>query len=381
MKFLAVDIGTGTQDVLLFDSRMNIENSYKLILPSPTLMVRRRIQSAAQRRQDILLSGVTMGGGPSRWAVEDALKAGCRVFATPAAARTLDDDLEQVSAKGVILVSEEEAARLPDEIAPIATRDIDLDLLRQTFALYGIGLDDLAAVAVAVFDHGYAPAGVSDRKFRFEYLKRRVLEANRLGAFAYRSESIPPMLTRMQAVADSATGLSCPLVVMDTAPAAVLGATFDPRVPRQAQKMIVNIGNAHTLAFRLADAQVEGIFEHHTGCLNRDELEVMLVKFAENTLSSDEVFRSNGHGALLCTDSRFDLDSPGAEIVVTGPRRGLMLGSSLRHYFAAPFGDMMVTGCYGLLAAAADLLPEHAETIKTALHNPNGVQVSPWEIE
>ena len=43
-------------------------------------------------------------------------------------------------------------------------KDFDFPLISKTFSDYGVSLDDLAAVAVAVFDHGNAPAGVSDRQ-------------------------------------------------------------------------------------------------------------------------------------------------------------------------------------------------------------------------
>ncbi|NTU41966.1 MAG: DUF1786 domain-containing protein, partial [Nitrospirales bacterium] len=61
--------------------------------------------------------------------------------------------------------------------------------------------------------------------------------------------------TRLQAVATSARGDTgypdgVPLVVMDTAPAAVLGACCDPAVARP-RLLVTNIGNFHTLAFRL----------------------------------------------------------------------------------------------------------------------------------
>ncbi len=45
-------------------------------------------------------------------------------------------------------------------------------------------------------------------------------------------------------------------------------------------------------------------------------------------------------------------------VVVTGPRRSLMAGSRLQPYFPAPFGDMMITGCFGLLSAVGDVIPE-----------------------
>lgn len=381
MKILAVDIGTGTQDILLFDSRLNIENGYKMILPSPTLMVRERIRQAARQNCSLLLSGVMMGGGPCSWAALDNIKAGLKVFATEEASKTFDDDLEKVRQMGITLVSEDEARRLPPDVVRIEMKDFDFDLIRRTFAGFGVSLADLEAVAVAVFDHGNAPPGISDRRFRFEYLDRRVRERNSLSAFAYAREDIPAILTRMQAVAKSADSLSVPLVVMDTAPAAVLGATFDPRTEGRPRKLIVNLGNGHMLAFRLGPQGIEGIFEHHTSILKPAGLELLLHKFALGTLSNQEIFESQGHGALIYPSEPFPLTDPEFNIIVTGPRRSLLLGSQLKPLFAVPFGDMMLSGCFGLLTASADILPDLAESIQRALKSHTPSNAEPWELD
>jgi len=68
-------------------------------------------------------------------------------------------------------------------------------------------------------------------------------------------------------------------------------------------------------------------------------------------------------------------------VVVTGPRRNLMRGSPLRPYFAVPFGDMMIAGCFGLLSATADLLPNIAEPIRTSLEGTGDSGTAPWEID
>ena len=36
---------------------------------------------------------------------------------------------------------------------------------------------------------------------------------------------------------------------------------------------------------------------------------------------------------------------------------------TLRPYYAAPFGDMMIAGCFGLLAATGEILPNMASVI------------------
>ncbi|HSB91387.1 MAG TPA: DUF1786 family protein, partial [Anaerolineales bacterium] len=113
MQVLTVDIGTGTQDIYLWRRGVSLENGFKLVLPSPTMIVRRQIQEATRRGEGIALTGVTMGGGPCAWAAEAHRRAGLPLYATPEAARTLNDDLDWVVRElGVVLVSEEEAARL-----------------------------------------------------------------------------------------------------------------------------------------------------------------------------------------------------------------------------------------------------------------------------
>ncbi len=44
MKILTVDIGTGTQDIFLYNSHLDLENGFKLVVPSPTMIVHRRLK-------------------------------------------------------------------------------------------------------------------------------------------------------------------------------------------------------------------------------------------------------------------------------------------------------------------------------------------------
>lgn len=380
MKILTVDIGTGTQDIFLYDSRLDLENGFKLVVPSPTMMVHRRIKAATQRRQAILLTGVIMGGGPSQWAAEDHIRAGLPVYATPQAARSFNDDLEAVRQMGIQVLSEDEAARLPRSVLRLELRDFDFRAIARALGEFGVTLDNLAAVAVAVFDHGDSPPDYSDRQFRFDYLDERIRAENRLSAFAYPADQVPPIMTRLQAVVNSADGVDAPLVVMDTAPAAVLGATFDPRLASKERKLIVNVGNFHTLAFRLGPSGIEGVFEHHTGLIDLPRLERLLRLLADGSLQHADVFGDHGHGALIYHDVPLRLGEDEFDVAVTGPRRNLMRGSSLRPYFAVPFGDMMIAGCFGLLAAVADVLPELGETLRASLAGAGGSGTPPWEI-
>jgi uncharacterized protein (DUF1786 family) len=159
-----------------------------------------------------------------------------------------------------------------------------------------------------------------------------------------------------------------------------LGASFDPIAASLERAIYVNIGNFHTIAFRLGpQAGIEGVFEHHTGLLDRTSLENLLRKLADGSLTHAEVFGGMGHGALVYAANPFDLDAPGTRLIVTGPRRSLLKGSTLRPYQAVPFGDMMIAGCFGLLAAAADLLPDLREPILNGLQGGAGSGRPPWE--
>jgi uncharacterized protein (DUF1786 family) len=382
MKILTVDIGTGTQDIFLYDSNLDIENGFKLVLPSPTMMVHRHLKQTLLSRRPILLTGHQMGGGPSAWAIEEYARAGIPVYMTPDAATTLNDELNKVEALGIKIVSEEESKKL--EVKSLELKDFDFELISKTFKDYGVSLDDLSAIAIAVFDHGNAPAGVSDRQFRFDYLDERIKAKNSLSAFAYLSSDIPKFMTRLQSVADSAGELPCPLVVMDTAPAAVLGANFDPIVMKRERKIIVNVGNFHTLAFRLGDG-IEGVFEHHTGEIDLPKLEKYIHALADGSLKHQDIFDDMGHGALVYGTNPFEFGKDDFDIVVTGPRRsmfgrdGSRPDPTLRPYFATPFGDMMIAGCFGLLAATADVLPELKETILTSLNGEHRRGVAPWD--
>lgn len=381
MQILTVDIGTGTQDIFLYNSNINIENGFKLVVPSPTMIVHRRIKEATRRRDAILLTGVTMGGGPSHWAARDHAKAGNLIYATPEAAKTFDDNLVNVQDQGIQVISEDEANALADSVVRLEMQDFDFDGISRSFSEFGVSLDQLEAIAVAVFDHGAAPPNISDRQFRFDFLDENIEQKNRLSAFAFRSNDIPPIMTRLQAVADSASDVNAPLLVMDTAPAAVLGATFDPMVGNRERVMIANVGNFHTLAFRLGTKGIEGVFEHHTGLLDLPKLEGLLRALADGSLKHEHVFDDHGHGALVYEENPLSLNGQGFGIAVTGPRRNMMANSSLRPYFPAPFGDMMITGCFGLLAAVADIFPELAEPIQVSLSQQENSAIAPWDIK
>jgi uncharacterized protein (DUF1786 family) len=282
-----------------------------------------------------------------------------------------------VKQMGFEIVDEHEAAMRMrrQELLHIELQDFDARAL--ITALQAFDVDPrVDALAIAAFDHGAAPPGVSDRRFRFDFIAQTVQQDPTPSAFAYPSELTPTSLTRLQAIATSAvrykelSGSSSvsPLLLMDTGSAAVLGSLEDLQVRQQPNTLLCNIGNFHTLAFHLVEGRIAGIFEHHTGEINRAQLEDMLVKLAQGTLTNDEVFNTSGHGALILDQSLpAHQNSALPFLAVTGPRREMLRGSSLHPYEATPHGDMMLAGCFGLLRALADHEPDLAPFITPSL--------------
>jgi len=328
-RVLAVDVGRGTQDVLLYDPAQPIENSIKLVLPSPTIVVGRAIRTAAASGRSIHLEGPCMGGGGSVAAVEEALAAGVRVTATPSAALTIHDDPARVRTLGVVIT---ESA--PDGAAVVETADYMERELRAALSLFGVDYPE--QVAIAVQDHGFSPY-VSNRVHRFAVFTS-LLEAGDWDLFALAPDPPHPSMTRMQAVLAAAPGA----LVIDTGPAAAIGALLDPWVAERAEDGItlVNAGNGHTLCFTLRGGKVCGIFEHHTSSLDRQKLTGYIRKLQQGALTNAEVFDDGGHGAAV-------REAVGeTPVAITGPNRQRLLPEAWQ---AAPFGDMMLTGCFGLI--------------------------------
>lgn len=359
MRILAVDIGGLTQDILVFDTAQTVENCVKMVMPSPTFNLARKIREATLARRPIFFAGVNMGGGPSKRALTAHVKAGLRAYATAGAAATFDDDPDKVREMGVEIVSEDEAPKGAD-IERIETRDLDLGAMEGALAAFEVDYR-FDAVAVAVLDHGAAPKGTSDRVFRFRHLRETVEHRRRLIDFAYLADEIPGYLTRMRSVAES-LDRDGPLLVMDTPIAAAIGAAEDPEVARHPDRVVINVGNFHTLGFHLRNDTILGFFEHHTRLVDGPKIEDLTARMVRGELTCEEVFDDNGHGCFIMESA------PEVPFVaITGPQRHLMRGAKFGTHMAAPFGDMMLTGCFGLVRAYAERMPAWREEIERAL--------------
>ncbi|MFH1033895.1 MAG: DUF1786 domain-containing protein [Pseudomonadota bacterium] len=338
-SLLALDVGGGTQDLLLWRAGQAIENAVKMVLPSPTQVAAARLRAARGQGRDVCLQGWLMGGGAMHRAVGEHLTAGLKVFATTAAAASLADDLDKVRAQGVIIVETP-----PPDALVVPTTDLDLAAIGQALALFEVPLP--RRLAVALCDHGYSP-GFSNRKFRFQMWERFLQGGGRLADLIF--QQAPAHLTRMQALKEQASTA----LLMDTAAAAAWGALQDPAVAALAGQglCVVNLGNMHTVGFLIQNDRVLGVYEHHTGCLDAMSLADQVARFIAGNLGDAEVFAGQGHGCACLPSAPRGQDWP---VVFTGPQRRLAQG--LGWTLAVPHGDVMLSGCFGLLAAALGLL-------------------------
>lgn len=339
---LAIDVGAGTQDILLHDSDKTVENCVKLVLPSRTVTIGERIARATKAGRPVFLTGNLMGGGPLASAAKKHARAGLPIWATPLAAKSIRDDPGEVEALGIVIGEEP-----PDDAITIATKDVDLDAIGQALALFGVPLP--AHRAIAVQDHGESP-GISQRRFRFKQWADFVKGGGKLKDLAY-SGNTPHYLTRMRSVLSDVPNA----LLMDTSSAAVVGAMCDEHVAEHTDEgvVIVNVGNQHTLGVLCQGDRILGVFEHHTVFVDTEKLQQLVDRLRAGKIDNDEIYEDKGHGAYVdpgYLELRGDPASSFRFVTVTGPNRHIAKG--LGYHFAVPHGDMMLSGCFGLVMAA-----------------------------
>jgi uncharacterized protein (DUF1786 family) len=174
---------------------------------------------------------------------------------------------------------------------------------------------------------------------RFELI-RKALESGGWQIAALVRDPPLPAMTRMDAIVRQVPDA----LVIDTGPAALMGALCDPVVAnhRHDGLTLVNAGNGHTLCFTLKGGRLCGLFEHHTAALDPVHLTDLIDRLRSGILSNQEILDEGGHGAAV------DRPLEDSFIAITGPNRMRLLPAA---YQAAPFGDMMLTGCFGLISA------------------------------
>ena len=369
MRILAISTGAITQDILLLDTQLPVEHCIKMVMPAATELAARRIRRATREGRPVLLTGMTIGSGPCRAALEAHLSQGSPAYATEQAARTFDDDLAVVRAMGVTVVSDDEGAGLRG-IEHVVMRDLDLPAIRGALSAFAVS-PSFDGLALGCLDHGTPPPGIAARRFRFDHLCRLVKRRPDLTAFALRPEETPPYLSRAQSILDSRDA-DIPTVFMDTGAAAALGSLLDPSVTSNESQVLMHAGNLHALAFHTSGSRIHALFEHHTDELDDVELLRQTSAFIAGELDEDDVWRTQGHGVHYVEP----VEGRDPVLVLTGAQRSRLQGGALRPYIASPLGDTGFSGCTGLLLGFAARFPDAGEQILHALPAPSSARAS-----
>jgi len=342
--YLILDIGAGTMDMLYYDEDGDVH--YKAVVKSP---VKRLAEEIAGLRGSILITGKEMGGGDIGTVLRKRVKE-TQVIMSRSSAATIHHDLERVTSTGIRVIDDLEAEELRKGKAynGFSIGDIELERIRAILRGFGVPFA-FDVLGICAQDHGIPPQGVSHLDFRHQ-LFREGLDRNPLPhSLLYRAGKIPPALSRLQAIAETATALPAQeLYVMDSGIAAILGASMDPRARQTKHKLLVDVATSHTVGAAMDGDKIAGFFEYHTKDITLARLEQLLRDLADGRVGHHEILAEGGHGAYIRQAHGF---SAVETIIVTGPRRNLMRDTSLSILLGAPFGDNMMTGTVGVLEA------------------------------
>lgn len=343
-KYLILDIGAGTMDILYYDAGSGLH--YKAVVRSP---VRSIAEKAAGLQGPLLTTGVEMGGG----ALSEVLTARSRQSETvmsASSAATMHHDPKRVKALGIKILedSEAEVLRNDSRYNHLLIRDLEPERIRSIVDGFGVPFS-FDAVGICAQDHGMPPEGVSHLDYRHNIFEAG-LSANPLPqALLYRRDEVPVTFNRLSSIAKTAEMFQCDeIYVMDSGLAAILGASMDHGAKSRDRVCVLDVATSHTVGAALEKGEIAGFFEYHTKDITLERLENLLVELTEGTLEHKRILEEGGHGAFI--RKAFGFQSTEA-IIATGPKRGLIAGSKLPIVPGAPMGDNMMTGTVGVLEA------------------------------
>jgi len=343
-RFLILDIGAGTMDLLYHDTESGLH--YKAVAKSPVLYL---AEKAASLPGNLLITGNEMGGGPlSKVLRQRAQEA--EVMMSVSSAATVHHNLEKVRSWGIKIIEDREAEDLRHNKKYSALTIGDLDVERLKHILEGLGVSlSFDAVGICAQDHGTPPEGVSHLDYRHSIFKASLDDNPFPHALLFKADEVPVTLNRLKSIAESARLLPTDeIYVMDSGMAAILGATMDPQARPKEKVLTLDVATSHTIGAAIDGGEIAGFFEYHTHDITLERLESLLCELADGKLEHRQILEEGGHGAYMRKAFGFQA----AEIILaTGPKRRLVENSRLPVVFGSPLGDNMMTGTVGVLEA------------------------------
>jgi uncharacterized protein (DUF1786 family) len=343
-RFLMVDIGAGTMDVLWYDTETTLH--YKAAVKSPVKYI---AEKAAELTGNLLVTGVEMGGGPVTSILKQRAQH-AKVVMSLSAAATLHHNPARVRSWGIDIVEDARAEELQQDTnyAHLVLGDIDVERLRKIVEGLGVPFA-FDAVVVCAQDHGVPPEGVSHLDYRHNMFLERLEKTPYPHVLLYKYGEVPVEMNRLSAIAQTASRLPAEeIYVMDSGMAAILGGSMDVLARGRQRFVILDIATSHTVGAGMLGDEIAGFFEYHTADITLERVEGLLVELCNGRIEHRRILAEGGHGAYLRQSLGFeDIDI----IIATGPKRSLLAQSKLQIAFGAPLGDNMMTGTAGLLEA------------------------------
>lgn len=343
-RYLFVDVGAGTMDVLYYESSSHLH--YKAVVKSPVPCVS---EEAERLTGNLLITGSEMGGGALSQVLSQRARSS-EVLMTASAAMTIGHSLDRVSSLGIRIVTDQMA----EDLASAGTHntlhltDLPMERLEQIVRGFGVPFD-FDVVAVCAQDHGMPPEGISHLDYRHNLFKERLDENPFPERLLFEGAEVPAAFNRLRAIAQSAAQLPTrEIYVMDSGFAAILGASMDMNARVRRNILVLDIATSHTVGAALVGEELAGFFEYHTRDISLGKLELLLRSLADGALDHQQILSEGGHGAY--TRKGFGFENVEA-IIATGPKRRLLEPSELPIIFGAPLGDNMMTGNVGMLEA------------------------------
>lgn len=253
VKILAIDIGAGTEDILLYDDeKESIESCVKIILPSPSKVFATNVREATRLCKDIFVKGDVVGGGALSSALINHVQKGLRVVMTEKAAYTVRNGLEQVRQLGIEITAEKDEP-IDFEGVVLIIEEVNITKLQGFLTMFNETLSDVDVVAIAVQDHGVFPKGMSNRRFRIRKMEKLLKRCPKPEALAFKEGEIPHCFLRMRSAA-AASRRQLPeaeVLLMDTSIAAIIRCLKDPVAGEASTVLTINVGNdgGHGLFF------------------------------------------------------------------------------------------------------------------------------------
>ena len=343
-RFLLVDIGAGTMDILYYDTETGLP--YKAVVESP---VRTMATKAAGLSGDLVVTGVEMGGGPITDILRD--KAGKnKVIMSESAAATLHHSPKIVQSWGIEIIMNTIAEKMArtSKFTHMNICDLEAERIERIVAGFGVEFA-FDVVGLCAQDHGAAPEQVSHLDYRHNMFTDILDRTPYPETLLFKSTEVPPTMNRLTSLAKTAEELPTKeIYVMDSGMAAILGASLDAQKQGKKKILVLDIATSHTVAAAMDEWELVGFFEYHTRDITLKRLETLLLDLAEGNLSHKQILEEGGHGAYINRAIGFE----SCEIIVaTGPKRKMLKDSKLPITFGAPWGDNMMTGTVGLLEA------------------------------